>query len=94
MENFRHIHQILLENGYPESHDSDWYIQIEVFQRPLIIPHWYDCHTKYRAKVAVRSLLNKTDVYSVTVFNPITGPISFYRRFNERAEHEWSYYFD
>lgn len=94
MENFKHIHQILTESGYPESHDSDWSIRIDDFQRPLIVPHWYDCHTKYRAKVAVKSLLNKTDIYSVTVYSPIRNPITFYGRFNELSEHEWRYYFD
>jgi hypothetical protein len=59
-----------------------------------MIPHWYDCHNKDRAKVAVRSLLNKTDVYEVTVYSPIANPISFPAGFGATAEHKWNYYFN
>lgn len=94
MTNFTHIRQVLSDAGYPESHDSEWFIQIhDETSLPLMIPHWFDCHTKARAKNAVKSLLNKTDVYSVTVYSPIANPISFHGRFSELSDHEWNYYF-
>ena len=95
MKNFNHIHQILTESGYPESHDSEWFIQIhDEDNLPLMIPHWYDCQTKARAKVAVKSLLNKTDVYTVTVYSPNKNPISFHNKFTALSEHEWNYYYN
>lgn len=94
MKDFNHIHQVLVDSGYPESHTSDWFIKIEDYQDNLIIPHWYDCHTKARTKVAVKSLLNKTDVYTVTVYSPSRNPISFHSKFTALSEHEWNYYFN
>lgn len=98
MKDFNHIHQILTENGYPETHESDWYICIEDHQENRIFPHYYDCHTKARAKTAVKSLLNKTDVYKVVVHhgrpeNRYRQAISFIGNFDELSEHEWNYYF-
>ena len=93
MKNFPRIHQILIDSGYPESHASDWYIKIDKYQGNLIVPHYYDCLTRERAKIAVKSLLNRTDVYEVTVYSPYRNPISFYGRFNELSEYEWNYYF-
>ena len=93
MLSFNHIHQVLIDAGYPESCDSAWYIKIYDYQDNLMIPHWYACYTKERAKTAVKSLLNKTDIYQVTVYSPICNPISFHTGFGERAEHEWNYYF-
>lgn len=94
MKDFNHIHQVLIDSGYPESHTSEWFIKIEEYQDNLIIPHWYDCYTEARAKVAVRSLLNKTDVYTVTVYSPHRNPISFHNKFNDMKEHEWNWYFN
>jgi hypothetical protein len=95
MKNFNHIHQVLTESGYPESNNSEWFIQIhDETNLPLMIPHWYDCKTKARAKVAVKSLLNKTDVYTVTVYSPCRNPVSFHGRFNELNEREWNYYYN
>lgn len=95
MKKFEHIHSVLINSGYPESHNSEWYIKIEDYQYPMIIPHWYDCFTKERAKIAVKSLLNKTDVYSVTVYSPFRNPLSFHgNKFNKSDEHEWRYYFE
>ena len=97
MKNFEHIHQVLIDAGYPETHETEWYIQIKDYesQRPLIISHWYDCGTKERAKIAVKSLLNRAGVYEVTVFSPLANPISFYGgRFNGSSERTWAYYFD
>lgn len=91
---FAHIHKVLTENDYPESHDSKWFIKIEDYQSPRIIPHWYDCYTKERAKVAVKSILNKTSIYSVTVYSPNRNPVSFHGKFGKMAEYEWRYYFD
>lgn len=93
MKDFAHIRQVLTENGYPETHDSEWYIKIEDHQENLIVPHWFDCQTKYRAKIAVKSLLNRTDVYTVTVYSPDRNPVSFHGKFTELSEHEWNYYF-
>lgn len=95
MKNFEHVHNVLVNSGYPESNKSDWYIKIEDYQSPLIVPHWYDCHTKERAKIAVKSLLNKTDAYSVTVYSPHRNPISFHGyKFTDMHEREWQYYYD
>lgn len=95
MKNFTHIHNVLINSGYPESHNSEWYIKIEDYQGCQIIPHWYDCYTKERAKIAVKSLLNKTDVYTVTVYSPMRNPLSFHGyKFTDRDEHEWRYFFD
>lgn len=98
MKDFAHIQKVLTENGYPETHDSEWYIKIEDHQENRIIPHWFDCQTKDRAKIAVKSLLNKTDVYKVVVHhgrpeNRFRQAISFIGNFNALSEHEWKYYF-
>lgn len=94
-DKFSHIHKVLTENGYPESHESSWYIKIEVYECPCIVPHWYDCQTKERAKVAVKSLLNKTDVYTVTVYSPHRNPVSFHGyKYTEFDERTWRYYFE
>ena len=93
-DKFPHIHKVLTENGYPESRESAWYICIEVYERPCIVRHWYDCQTKERAKIAVKSLLNKTDVYTVAVYNPHTNPIRFHgNKYTEFDERTWRYYF-
>lgn len=92
MKDFTHIHQVLTENGYPESSNSDWIIKIEDFHDSLIIPHYYDCFTKSRAKTAVKSLLNATDIYSVTVHHGKQA-VSFHHKFTDLSEHEWNYYF-
>lgn len=93
MTDFAHIHQVLTENGYPEASKSDWVIRIEDHQAPRIIPHYYDCHTKARAKNAVKSLLNATDIYTVVVHHGRQA-ISFHSKFTELSEHEWNYYFN
>lgn len=92
MKDFAHIRQVLTENGFPESTNSDWFIKIEEYQNNLIIPHYFDCQTKARAKAAVKSLLNKTDVYSVTVRHG-SQAVSFHGKFTDLSEHEWNYYF-
>lgn len=93
-ENFPHIHKVLTENGYLESKKSEWSIKIEVYDFPYIVPHWYDCGTKERAKIALKSLLNKTKVYSVTVFSPHRNPVSFHGyKFTECDERTWKYYY-
>lgn len=94
MKDFSHIHKVLTENGYPESHNSEWVICIEEYKAPQIIRHWYDCGTKAKAKIAVKSLLNLTDVYEVKVHSPHRNVISFHGKFNELSEHEWNYYFN
>lgn len=94
MKDFKHIHNVLIDSGYPETHDSEWYIKIEDHQDNRIIPHWYDCYTKERAKVAVKSLLNKTDVYKVVVYSPHRNPVSFIAGFNAASEYEWNYYYN
>lgn len=93
MADFNHIHQVLVDSGYPESHDSEWFIKIYEYNGNRMTPHWYDCRTKERAKVAVKSLLNKTDIYEVTVFNPVTKATSFHGKFTTHSEHEWNYLF-
>ena len=98
MKDFNNIHQFLIENGYPESANSDWYICIEDHQENRIFPHYYDCFTKDKAKTAVMSLLNNTDVYKVVVHhgrpeNRFRQAITFIGKFDERSEHEWYYYF-
>lgn len=93
MKNFQHIHNVLVNCGYPESHESKWFIQIEERDGCMIIPHWYDCGTKERAKKAAKSLLNKTDVYEVVVFSPDRNPVTFYGNFKEYSERIWRYYY-
>lgn len=97
MVDFAHIHQVLTDAGYPESRNTEWFIKIDDYesQRPLIISHWYDCGTKERAKIAVKSLLNKTDVYDVTVYSPRRNAISFHGyKFTASHEHQWAYYYE
>lgn len=97
MVDFVHIHQVLTDAGYPESHNSEWFIGISdyVSRRPLIITHYYDCHTKERARIAVKSLLNKTKVYEVVVFSPHHAPIAFHGyKFSASHEREWDHYLE
>lgn len=93
MTSFQHIHEVLTNNGYPESNTGRWRIQIEERRDGKIIPHWYDCTTRARAKAAVRSLLNHTDLFEVVVYSPICNPITFSGRYTELSEREWKYYF-
>ena len=94
IKGFDSIHQYLVKSGYPESHDSEWFIRIDEYKDNLIVGHYYDCVTRERAKAAAKVLLNNTDIYSVVVYNPICQPISFHNRFNKLTEHEWRYYFN
>lgn len=96
MNNFNHIREVLTNNGYPESSDSDWFIRIEEYDHPRIIPHFFACGTEDRAKRAVRSLLNSGVTYTVVVFNcPRLGRqgVSFHHRFSALSDREWARYF-
>jgi hypothetical protein len=93
MKNFADIHNALISNGFPECSDGEWLIKLEDYsQQPLIVPHWYDAHTKAQTKELVKTLLNMTDNYDVTVYHG-KQRISFHGSFNELSEHEWNYYF-
>lgn len=98
MNSFEHIHSVLVSNGYLEVSNNrrniEWYIRIDYYDRPRIIGHWYDCSTMERAKVAVKSLLNKTDIYTVVVYSPNRVPVSFSgHKFTKAHEREWKYYY-
>lgn len=98
MKDFNHIHNVLTASGYPESSNSDWYICILEYQDNRIFSHYYDCFTKERAKAALKSLLNKTDVYKVVVHhgrpeNRYRQAITFIGKYDDMSEHEWNYYF-
>ena len=96
---FSHICKILNECGYPKVPNSsglEWFIKIETYDSPCITPHYFDCQTQKRAKTAVKSLLNKTNVYSVTVFHQMPNgrldrAISFCAGWSILTEYEWEW---
>lgn len=92
---FEHVRNVLAECGYPEMKrrtDEQWYIQIEVYDCPRIYPHWFNCENEKKAYAAVTSLLNKTNVYEVTVFSPNRNPTTF-RGSSIQREWNWTYHF-
>lgn len=98
-QNFDHIRKVLLENGYPEIPSSaghEWFIQIETCEGSRIYRHNFDCQTNARAKIAAKSLLNKTDVYEVTVFHMMPDgklgrAISYTAGWSKSTEREWEW---
>ena len=87
------IHNALISNGFPESNTGEWLIKLEDYSnRPLIVPHWYNAHTKEKAKELVKVLLKWTNIYDVAVYHGKTR-ISFHGKFTKLSEHEWKYYF-
>ena len=101
-QNFEHIRKVLTEFGYPEipnSNGYEWFLKIETYDGYRIIPHYFDCQTNARAKIAAKSLLNKTDVYKVTVFHQMPDgkldrAISYHAGWTKSTEYEWEWHWN